>query len=111
MALQQRVQNNKIREMIYYEFHPELEQRHHYLRMQYEETLVISFATEEEFDTLINYMFKNACYFYQTGMQHRINLQKPPIYNKENARPFRMKYYWALYDYIKAVENIIKYTI
>jgi hypothetical protein len=110
MASLQTVQNNKIGNIIYYEFHPELEQSHHYLRVQNEETLVISFATEDEFDELINAMYNKACLCYNFGMMKNINLTRPPIFNNPNARPFHMKYYWTLYDYVKSVRNIINGT-
>ena len=107
MELLQTVQNKKIGNVIYYEFHPESEKRHHYFRMQNQQTFVISFATEDDFDELIDDLYQRACLSYNFGMMKNINLTRPPVFNNPNARPFRMKYYWTLYDYVKSVKNIV----
>ncbi len=111
MATAKRVRDNTIREVFYYEFHPELQQSHHYFRIKYNETLVISVETEDAFETIIDILYQNACHFYETGIMNNISLTKPPVFNNVNARPYRMKYYWQLHDYTTSVETIINCTI
>ncbi len=111
MATANRVRDNTIREVFYYEFHPELPEPHHYLRIKYEESLVISFETEEGFDNVIDTLYYNACHYYETAIMNNISLTKPPVFNNVNARPYRMKYYWQLYDYTRSVKTIIDCTI
>lgn len=107
MATADRVRDNNIREVLYYEFHPKLQQSHHYFRIKYDEYLVISFASEEDFDNVIDALYHNACHFYDTAIMNNISLTKPPVFNNVNARPYRMKYYWQLHDYTTSVKNIL----
>ncbi len=104
MSVSQNVLNNKLAKVFYYEFHPESDHKHHYLRIYCGETLVISFEKEEHFDALIEALHHNAYYLYEMGIMNNINLQRPPVFTGINARPSRMKYYWSLYDYVKAID-------